>query len=374
MKVIKIIILLQLASLFSSTVYAVELLTKKDYEKNVLGLFAKNIFITEALIKAKHGDARAQYYQGVIDSGGNQIFLIPTKNGVSWFRKAANQGYIDAYMGLAIAYKKGQGVKKSSIQSESWYKKAFVGYKKLGQQNDKEAQYMLAEFFAEGLGIEKNQKKALDWLKKSSAQQYPEAILAMARFHVGHYFSVLEYDSDLDKQKIFTLGMRYYSQSGIDNQEEAKKVKQEVQESMAEAQAFINKKKMGKAYDALTIAKNSNYMPSYHMSAAIILGGYTPTYIKNAEDKIAEIIRLLKRPAEAGMPASQFELAKMYFQKGDAEEASKWFYKIGEGGIRARNKDAVNAAIQGLNGIVQKFHLNQAKSMVKELRQLSKRL
>jgi len=172
--------------------------------------------------------------------------------------------------------------------------------------------------------------------------------------------------------------MRFYSQVGGSYssiaKEEAQEVKTKVQKSMTEAQEFLKQKKLGEADQALTNPIFNNYMPAYYMQALIYLNGYTPADIKNTEERINAALYYLKRPAEADMPQAQFELAKVYLQKRDADNAAKWFYKVGDAGVRARNKDAVNGAIQGLNAVAQQLHSSTAGAMAKELQQLSKRL
>jgi len=375
MKNTKQVLLLLLVLLWGASSYAVELKTKADYERNALGLFAGKNDIAAVLKKAKQGDARAQYYQGVIDSGGRSFIIIPTKAGITWFRKAAKQGYIDAYVVLAKAYKEGKGVEKSKKLSNTWYQKALNAYQELAQQGDKESQFKLAEFYARGLGVEKDQKKAFAWLQKSADQRYPEASLAMARFHTGS-FGMVKYDPDLEEKKIFSLGMRFYSQVGGSYssiaQEEAQEVKQEVQKAMTEAQAFYKQNQLDKASDALgTAIVFRRYIPAYYMQAVIYLNGYMPVDKKNTEERILYYLTL---PAEAGMPQAQFELAKLYLKKRDADNATKWFYKVGEAGLKARNKQAIVGAVQGLKAVAQQLRSDMAAGMAKELKQRAKRL
>ena len=58
---------------------------------------------------AMQGEARAQFYMGLLHSGGQGVALDNTK-AAEWFNKAANQGDADAQYELALLYTKGQGV------------------------------------------------------------------------------------------------------------------------------------------------------------------------------------------------------------------------------------------------------------------------
>ncbi len=88
---------------------------------------------------------------------------------ISWFRKAANQGYSEAQLKLAQSYLEGVGVKQSPSTALYWYLKAAI-------RNNAEAQYHIASFYAKGSnGLPKSIPKALYWYRKAAALGFPEA-------------------------------------------------------------------------------------------------------------------------------------------------------------------------------------------------------
>ena len=43
---------------------------------------------------------------------------------VAWFRKAAEQGYVDAQCNLGVMYRRGRGVPQDDAEAAAWYRKA----------------------------------------------------------------------------------------------------------------------------------------------------------------------------------------------------------------------------------------------------------
>jgi TPR repeat protein len=76
---------------------------------------------------------------------------------VSWFRKAAEQGYARAQGGLGVFYANGLGVAKDQAQAVSWYRKA-------AEQGDSQAQSNLGYCYASGEGVVKDVIEAYAFL------------------------------------------------------------------------------------------------------------------------------------------------------------------------------------------------------------------
>ena len=84
------------------------------------------------------------------------------------YKKAANQGHIDAQFNLALMYDKGEGVTQNHEQATYWYGNAAV-------QGNAEAQYALAYNYQVGEGINKDYKQAIYWYRKAADQGYDYA-------------------------------------------------------------------------------------------------------------------------------------------------------------------------------------------------------
>ena len=82
---------------------------------------------------------------------------------VTWFQKAAQQGYAEAQHYLGYCLFSGTGVEKDETEAVKWFRKA-------ADQGYAEAQYDLGYCLASGTGVEKNQEEAMLWLHKAADQ------------------------------------------------------------------------------------------------------------------------------------------------------------------------------------------------------------
>ncbi len=85
-----------------------------------------------------------------------------------WYRKAAEQGDMDAQHLLGCLYDLGLGVPEDLKQAAYWYRKA-------AEQGHAEAQYNLGIMLHTGDGIPQDKAQGVQWLRKAAAQGYPEA-------------------------------------------------------------------------------------------------------------------------------------------------------------------------------------------------------
>ena len=87
---------------------------------------------------------------------------------VKWYRKAAEQGYMDAQYNLGVCYEKGQGVPQDYFEAVKWYRKA-------AEQGDMDAQYNLGYCYEEGQGVPKDYFEAVKWYRKAAEQGHARA-------------------------------------------------------------------------------------------------------------------------------------------------------------------------------------------------------
>ena len=96
-----------------------------------------------------------------------------SEEAVSWFCKAAQQGYALAQNSLGLCYAQGEGVSKDQEEAVSWFYKA-------ARQGYALAQYNLGVRYAQGDGVSKDQEEAMSWFCKAAQQGY-----ALAQNNLG---------------------------------------------------------------------------------------------------------------------------------------------------------------------------------------------
>ncbi len=83
---------------------------------------------------------------------------------VSWYRKAAEQGYAKAQYNLGLMYSQEQDYTKAV----SWFRKA-------AEQGYAEAQYNLGVMYDNGSGVKKDTEQAVYWFRKAAEQGFAQA-------------------------------------------------------------------------------------------------------------------------------------------------------------------------------------------------------
>ena len=116
---------------------------------------------------AEQGDVEAQFGLGVCYSGGDGV-AKDTVEAVKWYRKAAEQGFAAAQCKLGLCYAKGDGVEKDQATAVSWYRKA-------ANQGHAEAQNLLGVCYSDGKGVAKDKSEAVKWYRKAAEQGDAEA-------------------------------------------------------------------------------------------------------------------------------------------------------------------------------------------------------
>lgn len=126
-------------------------------------------------------DAAALYRLGekeMSTTGGDK------KKGVTYLRKAAEQGHAKAQYELAWAYFVGKGVRTSVEKGIKWLQRA-------AENGHDSAQYHIACRYADGDGLPRSNEQAVYWFQKVTQKQcnnHDDKIYARAQFHLAlHY-------------------------------------------------------------------------------------------------------------------------------------------------------------------------------------------
>lgn len=119
-------------------------------------------------IRAREGDAAAQYYLAECYSSGDGVEKND-KEALKWYTLSANKGYSNAQRVLAMLYINGYGgVKQSKSEAIKWYKLA-------AQNGNDEAQYYIACYYYDGDGVPKSYTEAAKWYRRAAEQGYAKA-------------------------------------------------------------------------------------------------------------------------------------------------------------------------------------------------------
>lgn len=124
------------------------------------------------LVAMESGDFRAHYAIGTWYLHGH-FFKKSVKKGISFIRKAADNGVAEAAFDLAVSYERGIGVVENSEIAASYYLRAF-------RCGDSDAAAELERIFYHGIGVQKNRRIAREFSDTSwrVEQANPEKIKA----------------------------------------------------------------------------------------------------------------------------------------------------------------------------------------------------
>ena len=192
---------------------------------------------------AEQGDVEAQTILGACYYSGSGVEQDYAK-AVEWCRKAAEQGLAAAQNMLGDCYYYGNGVEQDYAKAVEWYRKA-------AEQGLAIAQGNLGYCYYYGNGVEQDYAKAVEWYRKAAEQG-----LAIAQGNLGYcyyygngveqdYAKALEWyrkaaeQGDVEAQTI--LGACYYSGSGVE-QDYAKAVewcRKAAEQGLAAAQNML---------------------------------------------------------------------------------------------------------------------------------------
>ena len=109
-------------------------------------------------LAAEQGDAKAQYYLGMMYGDGRGV-PRDEKKAIKWLLKAAEQRSVGAQRLLGAIFYYGWGV-QDYTEAAKWYKKA-------AEQGDRDAQNILGAMYERGKGIPKDFVEAYKWFSIS---------------------------------------------------------------------------------------------------------------------------------------------------------------------------------------------------------------
>lgn len=161
-------IILVAAALFLSAGLTTPLSASRDAG---IAAYKKNDFATalrELTPDAESGDARAQYFIGLLYAHGYGV-AKDSATAARWFRKSADQGLPDAQFDLGHLYRKGAGVPQDDVQAVAWWRKA-------ADNGDTFAQSSLADMYLDGIGVEQSLIQAYKWIVLAEPRAQPHQI------------------------------------------------------------------------------------------------------------------------------------------------------------------------------------------------------
>ena len=125
---------------------------------------------------AEEGDARAQYYLGLMYARGEGL---PEDNhqAAHWFRKSAEQGNPQSQYQLGMLYANGKGVPEDDRQAVHWLSES-------ARQGDARAQFNLGIMYELGEGVPRDDRQAVNWYRQAAEQGH-----ARAQFGLGSMFA-----------------------------------------------------------------------------------------------------------------------------------------------------------------------------------------
>lgn len=125
------------------------------------------------LSEAKSGNRDAQFNVGLFYHTGKAGVKKDYQQAVYWYRKAADQGQINAQGNLGYLYVNGIGVTQDYSQAAYWYRKA-------ADQGDMSAQASLGYLYFDGKGLTQDYSQAVYWFRKAADQGEPDAMFNLA--------------------------------------------------------------------------------------------------------------------------------------------------------------------------------------------------
>lgn len=185
---------------------------------------------------ADQGDARGQYWLGIMYSGG----LGVEKNcdtAIEWLRKAANQRLPLAETGLGMAHYQGICVRRDHTTAAMWLQRA-------ANQGFAAAQAQLGAMYLRGEGVREDHKAAFIWTKKALDREYapddPDAATFAPAKARTQLLLGLMYEGGLGVPKDIALARSWYQKSAEGGNDTAKARLAALPESAVSTGGMIN--------------------------------------------------------------------------------------------------------------------------------------
>jgi hypothetical protein len=140
-------------------------------------LFSQQKMKAEEIVDcAKRGIPGCQYGAGLILEEYDQGGIEELRGAVSWYKKSANQGYLDAQLRLGILFLYGDDRIRNEEEGIVWLEKA-------AYQKDTIAQFLVGSAYEVGrYGLDRNEVKAIYFIEGAAEQGYLKAQYSAARF------------------------------------------------------------------------------------------------------------------------------------------------------------------------------------------------
>lgn len=164
---------------------------------------------------AEKGDPIAQWYLSLLYGNGRGV----TRNDAEaekWYRKAAEQGHMEAQ--ILVAWHYDNGPTKNYTEAARWYRKA-------AEQGHANAQNTLGTRYYDGRGVLQDYAEALKWFQKAAEQGSEVGQLNLASMYYEGNGVPQDYAEAAkwylfsaeqgDQRGQFEIGMMYYNGKGV---------------------------------------------------------------------------------------------------------------------------------------------------------------
>lgn len=189
--------------------------------------------LTNLTIRAKAGDAGAQYDLGVVFARGDGVPQDYAK-AAGWFREAAITGNVAAQYNLGVLYEHGLGLPQNMNEALIWYHSAAA-------RNYPSAEYNLAISYAQGQGTPQDLVSAARWYLRAAQQG---VVAAMFNFAI-----LCESGQGTDKSP--AMAYAWYRAAGVRGDAAAAKRADELYRQFSESNQKAADMALGTAEDSI---------------------------------------------------------------------------------------------------------------------------
>lgn len=128
--------------------------------------------------RAKAGDARAQFYLGLMHERGLIGEAPDPAAARRWYLKAADGGYPPAAYKAGTFLEAGRGGPEDMARAAALYRRA-------AERGVKEAQYNYGLMLADGRGVARDVRAAIPWLERAALAGMTQAAMSLAEIHTA---------------------------------------------------------------------------------------------------------------------------------------------------------------------------------------------
>ena len=220
---------------------------------------------------------------------------------VTWYRRAAEQGFASGQHSLGFMYSNGRGVAQDYGEAVTWYRRA-------AEQGDALGQTDLGFMYADGRGVAQDYGEAVTWYRRAAEQGYA----------LGQY----------------NLGFMYADGRGVaqDDGEAVRWYRRAAEQGYALGQynlGFMYADGRGVAQDyGEAVRWYRRAAEQGHASGQANLG-FMYSNGRGVRQDDGEAVRWYRRAAEQGQDIAQYNLGLMYENgrgvRQDRQEAARWF-------------------------------------------------